>query len=145
MATFWGVLHPLPLEPSLVDAPQRFVVSHNNEADFKTGGLRDYSRYRDLGVAAATNGLAKAHVIRMVAPFRAELGRRHHHNVTFQMVRCLKGWFESDFEGIGPQRLVAGSSWVQPLGIRHTVIDWSQDCERLEILMPADHETVNDA
>ena len=59
------------MEPPLRDAPQRFVISHHNEADFKTGGLRDYSAYRDLGVAAATNGLAKAHVIRMIAPFRA--------------------------------------------------------------------------
>ncbi len=38
-----------------------------------TGGLRDYSSYRDLGVAEATNGLAHAHVIRMVAPYRPDL------------------------------------------------------------------------
>ena len=56
------------------DLPQRFVISHLNESDFiKGGGLRNYSAYRDLGVAAATNGLAHAHVIRMVAPF--DLGR----------------------------------------------------------------------
>lgn len=126
-------------------APQRFVISHHHEADFKTGGLRAYSSYRDLGVAAATNGLAHAHVIRMVAPFRTELSVRHHHDVQFQLVYCLKGWFETDFEGVGPQRLVAGSCWVQPPGIRHTVVGWSDDCELLEILMPAEHETVNDS
>jgi len=126
------------------DAPQRFVISHHDEAAFKTDGLREYSSYRDLGVATATNGLAQAHVIRMVAPFRAELSQRHHHNLQFQMVYCLKGWFETNFEGIGAQRLVAGSSWVQPPGIRHTVIGWSDDCELLEVLMPADHETVSD-
>ncbi len=49
-------------------AQQRFTVSHLDEADFKVG-LRPYSAYRDLGIAAATNGLATAHVIRMVAPF----------------------------------------------------------------------------
>ncbi|MDM0109821.1 cupin domain-containing protein [Variovorax sp. J22R24] len=132
------------MELSLRDAPQRFVISHHDEAAFRTDGLRDYSSYRDLGVATATNGLAEAHVIRMITPFRAELSQRHHHNVQFQMVYCLRGWFETNFEGIGPQRLVAGSSWVQPPGIRHTVIGWSDDCELLEILMPADHETVND-
>ena len=125
--------------------PQRFVVSHLNEADFKTGGLRGYSAYRDLGVAAATNGLAQAHVIRMIAPFSAELSVRHHHDVQFQLVYCLKGWFQTDFEGIGPQRLVAGSCWVQPPGIRHTVLGWSDDCELLEILVPAEHETINDS
>lgn len=128
----------------LPDTPQRFVINHLKEADFKTGGLRDYSAYRDLGVAAATHGLAHAHVIRMIAPFRPELSQRHHHNVQFQLVYCLRGWFETDFEGIGPQRLVAGSSWVQPPGIRHTVVGWSDDCELLEILVPAEHETVND-
>ena len=51
---------------------QRFAISHHEEAAFKTGGLRDHSRYRDLGVAAATNGFAQAHVIRMIAPYRPE-------------------------------------------------------------------------
>jgi hypothetical protein len=132
------------MEPR-TSAPQRFTISHHDEADFRTGGLRDYSAYRDLRVAEATNGLAEAHVIRMIAPFRTELSVRHHHDVQFQMVYCLKGWFETDFEGVGRQRLVAGSSWVQPAGIRHTVVGWSDDCELPEILMPAHHETVNDS
>jgi hypothetical protein len=131
------------MEP-LTSSPQRFKISYYNEADFKIGGLRDYSAYRDLGIAQATSGLAEAHVIRMIAPFRTELGVRHHHNIQFQMVYCLKGWFETEFEGEGRHRLVAGSCWVQPPGIRHTVVGWSGDCELLEVLMPADHETVND-
>jgi len=95
-------------------------------------------------VADATSGLAHAHVIRMIAPFRSELGVRHHHNLQFQMVYCLRGWFETEFEGVGRQRLVAGSSWVQPPGIQHTVVGWSDDCELLEIILPAEHQTVND-
>jgi mannose-6-phosphate isomerase-like protein (cupin superfamily) len=132
--------------PTMPDeAQQRFAISHHDEAAFKRDGLRPYSSYRDLGVADATQGLAQAHVIRMVAPFDAQLSQKHHHNLQFQMVYCLKGWFETEFEGIGRQRLVAGSSWVQPPGIRHTVVGWSDDCELLEVVMPAQHETVNDA
>ncbi|MDM0015595.1 cupin domain-containing protein [Variovorax sp. J22P168] len=131
------------MEP-LTPAQQYFTISHHDEADFKADGLRDYSAYRDLGVAQATGGLAEAHVIRMTAPFRTELSVRHHHDVQFQLVYCLKGWFETDFEGVGPRRLVAGSCWVQPPGIRHTVVGWSDDCELLEVLMPAHHATVND-
>jgi len=127
-----------------VPKPQRFSISHLDERDFKTGGLRVYSAYRDLGAAEATGGLAAAQVIRMVAPFRAEFGQRHHHDVQFQLVYCLKGWFQTDFEGVGVQRLEAGSCWVQPPGIRHKVVGWSDDCELLEVLMPAQHETVND-
>jgi mannose-6-phosphate isomerase-like protein (cupin superfamily) len=125
--------------------PQRFVISHLDENAFKTGGLRDYSAYRDLGVAEATSGLAEAHVIRMIAPFRPELGVKHHHQLQFQLVYCLKGWFQTDFEGVGIRRLEAGSSWVQPPGIRHTVVGWSDDCELLEVIVPARHETVEDA
>jgi hypothetical protein len=128
----------------LPDSPQRFHVSHLSESDFKTGGLRNYSAYRDLGVAAATNGLAHAHVIRMIAPFSNAFSVRHHHDVELQLVYCLKGWFETDFEGVGRQRLVAGSCWLQPPGIRHTVVGWSDDCELLEIIVPAEHETVED-
>jgi mannose-6-phosphate isomerase-like protein (cupin superfamily) len=134
----------IQMESVAAVSPQRFVISHLNESDFKTGGLRNYSAYRDLGVAAATNGLAHAHVIRMIAPFDAESSVRHHHNIQVQIVYCLRGWFQTDFEGIGPQRLVAGSCWVQPPGIRHTVVGWSDDCELLEIIVPAEHETIND-
>ena len=123
---------------------QRFTVSHLTDEVFKSGGLRDYSEYRDLGIAAATGGLATAHVIRMVAPFRQDLGGRHHHNVDFQMVYVLKGWFKNEFEGEGVHVMKAGSCWIQPPGIRHTVLGWSEDCELLEIIMPAEHETVSD-
>jgi len=123
---------------------QKFTVSHLDEADFKTGGLRSYSAYRDLGIAAATSGLATAHVIRMIAPFTAALSQRHHHNVEFQLVYVLKGWFKSEFEGHGVHTMKEGSCWIQPPGIRHTVLGWSDDCEVLEVILPAEHETVND-
>jgi len=34
---------------------QRFTVRHLNEADFKTGGLRGYSAYRDLGITRSSS------------------------------------------------------------------------------------------
>jgi hypothetical protein len=71
---------------------QRFVVSHHREEDFE-GGLRAYAKYRDLGVAQATNGLVRAHVIRFIPPCRPEeVSKRHYHDVEFQMIYVLKGW-----------------------------------------------------
>ena len=121
-----------------------FIVSHLNESDFKVGGLRSYSAYRDLGIAAATHGMATAHVIRMTAPFTDEQRQKHHHNVNFQLVYVLKGWFKNEFEGQGVHVMKQGSCWIQPPGIRHSVLGWSDDCELLEIILPAEHETVND-
>ena len=122
--------------------PQRFAVSHHREADFDPG-LRAYSAYRDLGLAAATSGMVQAHVIRMTKPFEeGEVSTPHYHDVDFQMVYVLKGWFRSEFEGEGVHTFTAGSCWIQPPRIRHTVRGYSDDCELLEIVLPADFETV---
>ena len=121
---------------------QRFTVSHHREEDFDQG-LRPYSAYRDLGIAPATGGMVQAHVIRMTKPFNAdEVAIPHYHDVEFQMVYVLKGWFSSEFEGEGVHTFHAGSCWIQPPKIKHTVRGYSDDCELLEIVLPADFETV---
>jgi len=122
--------------------PQRFTVSHHREEDFDQG-LRPYSAYRDLGMAPATGGMVQAHVIRMTKPFSAdEVAIPHYHDVDFQMVYVLKGWFRSEFEGQGVHTFHAGSCWIQPPKIKHTVLGYSDDCELLEIVLPAEFETV---
>ena len=121
---------------------QKFAVSHPREADFKPG-LRAYALYRDLGIAAATAGLAQAHVIRFVSPFRPEeASTPHYHEVDFQMIYVLKGWYKTEFEGEGEHTFEAGCCWIQPPGIKHAVRGYSDDCELLEIVLPADFETV---
>jgi len=123
-------------------APQKFNFSHHREEDFDQG-LRSYAKYRDLGIAAATGGLARAHVIRMLPPFRPEeVSMPHYHDVEFQMVYVLKGWMTTEFEGEGTHTFRAGSCWIQPPKIKHTVRGYSDDCELLEIILPADFETV---
>jgi len=49
---------------------------------------------------------------------------------------------KNEFEGHGEQMMSMGSCWLQPPGIRHTVLDYSADCELLEIIVPADFKTV---
>ncbi len=122
--------------------PQRFVVSHHREEDFDHG-LRPYSAYRDLGISPATNGMVQAHVIRMTKPFdEQEVAIGHYHDVEFQMIFVLKGSFTSEFEGQGVHTFQAGSCWIQPPKIKHTVLGYSDDCELLEIIMPANFDTV---
>ena len=132
----------LKTAPAAQPAPaQKFVVSHHRDEDFHADGLRDYAMYRDLGIAEATNGMVRAHVIRFSEPCSDKVRKRHFHDVNFQMVYVLKGWMKSEFEGEGPQVMKAGSSWIQPPKIKHTVLDYSDDCEVLEIILPADFET----
>jgi quercetin dioxygenase-like cupin family protein len=121
---------------------QLFTVSHLREEDFDQG-LRPYSAYRDLGLAPATGGKVQAHVIRMTKPFdQDKVAIPHYHDVEFQMVYVLRGWFSSQFDGHGTHTFKAGSCWIQPPKIKHTVMGYSNDCELLEIVLPADFETV---
>jgi mannose-6-phosphate isomerase-like protein (cupin superfamily) len=123
-------------------AKQKFTVSHQRETDF-VEGLRNYAKYRDLGIAAATGGMVQAHVIRFVPPFEPkEASTPHYHEVDFQMIYVLRGWYKTEFEGEGIHTFEAGSCWIQPPRIKHAVRGYSEDCELLEIVLPADFGTV---
>jgi hypothetical protein len=128
--------------PKQTRTKQTFVASHHRPDAFEQG-LRRYAQYRDLGIAAATNGMVRAHVIKMLPPCDpAEVSKRHFHEVDFQMVYVIKGWVKGEYEGAGVVTMREGSCWLQPPKIKHAVLDYSDDCELLEIIMPADFETV---
>ncbi len=122
---------------------QQFAFSYLKEEDFKKDGLRPYAMYRDLGFAKATNGLAQAHVIKLLPPHTPEAAKLHFHSIHFQMVYVLKGWVRNKFEGQGEFLMEKGSSWIQPPGIPHAVLDYSDDVELLEVILPAEFDTVN--
>jgi uncharacterized cupin superfamily protein len=122
---------------------QRIAISHHRDEDFKADGLRAYAQYRDLGIVEATGGLARAHVIRLVGPCNPEeVSKLHFHNVDFQMVYVLKGWVKTYMEGQGETMMQQGSAWTQPPRIRHMILDYSDDVELLEVILPADFKTV---
>ena len=121
---------------------QRVAISHHREEDFKADGLRAYAQYRDLGIADASNGLARAHVIRLMGPCNPdEVSKLHYHDVEFQMVYVLKGWVKTYMEGVGETTFQIGSAWTQPPKIKHLIMDYSDDVELLEVILPADFET----
>jgi hypothetical protein len=122
---------------------QRIAISHHRDEDFKADGLRAYAHYRDLGVADASHGLAQAHVIRLIGPCNpAEVSKLHFHDVDFQMVYVLKGWVKTYMEGQGETLMQQGSAWTQPPKIKHLILDYSDDVELLEVILPAEFKTV---
>lgn len=122
---------------------QRIAISHHREEDFKADGLRTYAQYRDLGIAEASHGLAQAHVIRLIGPCNpAEVSKLHYHDVEFQMVYVLKGWVKTYMEGQGETLMKQGSAWTQPPRIKHLIMDYSDDVELLEVILPAEFKTV---
>ena len=102
--------------------------------------LRPYFAYRDLGIKDATEGKVLAQIIRADQPCAGAMGY-HSHELEFQMVYLIKGWAHLYFEDIGEVRVEAGDVWYQAPGVRHEVLEYSDDWEVLEITMPAEFTT----
>ena len=123
--------------------PHKFVKSKLRNEDFKADGLRTYAHYRDLGIKDATHGMALAHVIRFKGKCDPHVvSKNHMHEADFQMIYVLKGSITTEIKGHGVHKMNAGDSWLQPHSIVHKVLDYTDGCEVLEIVMPANFRTV---
>ena len=119
------------------------TFSHVKPGDTKpvSGGLRDFFLYRDLGIAAATNGKVIAQIV--TANMAPETGTGwHRHAADFHIVIMLKGWARFMYED-KPTLVSAGDVVHQRPGIVHYLYDYSPDMEYLEIVSPADFKTVD--
>tara|TARA_B100000686_G_scaffold288068_1_gene313947 strand:+ start:1580 stop:1978 length:399 start_codon:yes stop_codon:yes gene_type:complete len=119
-----------------------FMVNRVKDNPFVDGGLRVYREYRDLGVGKATNGKIHAQIIRTTKPCPKNGSGLHYHNVNFQMVLVIKGTSTVWFEGQGKVTFDEGDCWIQPPGIKHNVLYYSEDYQVLEITLPQEYETI---
>ena len=115
------------------------TIRHSADDSF-AGGLRGFFEYRDLGIGTATAGKLDAHVIRARAQHEAQPAW-HYHDLEFQMVYVLKGWVKTYMEGQGETLMQQGSAWTQPPRIKHLILDYSDDVELLEVILPAEFKT----
>jgi quercetin dioxygenase-like cupin family protein len=111
------------------------------DTQFLPGGLRDFFVYRDLGVAAATRGKVIAHIAKANMPPDNGTGW-HYHVAEFQIVIMLKGWARFMY-GETPTLVSEGDCVHQKPGIVHYLFDYSPDMEYLEIVGPADFESIS--
>jgi mannose-6-phosphate isomerase-like protein (cupin superfamily) len=126
-----------------MEAGATTTFSHVKPSDtaYRPDGLRDFFLYRDLGVAAATNGKVIAHLVRANRPPADGTGW-HFHIADFQIVIMMKGWARFMYE----DKVVlveAGDCVHQRPGMTHYLFDYSPDMEYLEIVGPADFGTVD--
>ncbi len=89
---------------------------------------------RDTGIATATAGIARAQVLRSVAPTPAEL-RRHDDELLFWFV--LGGTATFTCDGRPDERLERGDSVAVPPGLAHRLADASPELELLEVRIAA--------
>lgn len=128
---------PLELAQSL----SAFALASATGATFTRDGPRADAEYRDLGLAAATNGRIGIKHVRAITPLPAPTGW-HWHDMTAHFVFVLKGSLTFRFAGVaGDVTVTAGSGLSQPAGVPHNVIARSDDLEVLEINVPATYGT----
>jgi len=136
-----AAIKPLKVAKTTRWTAQDFMVQHLKSGKFKTG-LRSYAAYRDLGVQQATGGVVQAHVIRLLGTCDPDVvSIRHLYGVQFQFLYMLKGWMIGEYNG-RRVKMEEGSCWIQPNSIPHTVLDYSENCEMIELILPGDFKTV---
>jgi quercetin dioxygenase-like cupin family protein len=120
--------------------PTDFSHVKPGDTQFVSGGLRDFFLYRDLGVAAATQGRVVAHLVK--ANMAPEKGTGwHRHEAQFHIVLMLKGWARFMY-GDEETLVAAGNCVHQRPGIVHFLYDYSPDMEYLEVVGPANFTTI---
>jgi quercetin dioxygenase-like cupin family protein len=132
----------MPSVSPVANDPDTTTFSHVKLGDtaYLPDGLRDFFLYRDLGVAAATNGKVIAHLVKANLPPTNGTGW-HKHIAEFQIVIMMKGWAKFMYED-KVTLVEAGDCVHQRPGITHFLFDYSPDMEYLEIVGPANFGTV---
>ena len=117
-----------------MSTPTPTAFSHVKPQDtaYRGEGLRDFFLYRDLGIAAATNGKVVAQLVRANHAPEAGTGWNRH-EAEFHIVIMLKGWARFMY-GDQETLVAAGDCVRQAPGIVHYLFDYSPDMEYLEIV-----------
>lgn len=93
---------------------------------------------RDIGIAAATDGLASAEVWRLGAGVTSAPEVKHAAEFVFYFV--LEGAVTLKAEGQETQALGAGDSFIIPEGMAFGMEGASEDLELLEVALPAGYK-----
>lgn len=110
---------------------QRFVRHEAAAAAWRPWRAAGFEA-RDLGIAAATGGLAAAHVVRWRGGAGAE-PLSHDAELLFQFV--LDGAATLECDGHGVHRLRPGDAFVVPAGLRYALAEYSAELELLEVVV----------
>lgn len=123
-------------------AAKAHKLAHGSEANSPAvPGRRDWFKYRDLGVQAASGGAIRAQTMSTSKGMSEPTGW-HYHTCEGQFVYALKGWVDLVFEDGSEIRLKQGESLYIPGGMKHNETATSEELEILELSVPAEMGTV---
>lgn len=119
---------------------QDLLCQHAADAVFAHTGRRTFFEYRETGLAEATGGRYRSQIMR--ATDVMESTGWHYHVCDLQFVYVINGWVDLEFEGGRRERVGAGDVLSIPGGLIHNEIAVSPDFEALEVVSPAQMDTV---
>jgi quercetin dioxygenase-like cupin family protein len=116
--------------------------ANSPEARYSDGGLRSFFEYRDMGITEATKGALRVQLVRAACKSSDARGGTgvHFHTANIHVVYMVRGWAKFDYDGVDTV-VEAGDCVHQRPGIVHSLYDWSDDMEFMEIIMPGDFVT----
>jgi quercetin dioxygenase-like cupin family protein len=128
-----AALTPKGVSPAVInrDRPEAHVAGD---------GLRRFFKYRDLGIAAATDRRIHIHVISIAEKSPGGTGWHYHHAGQFAYV--LDGWGTVSLKDQQALHYQAGDAISVCPGYRHDVPDYSMAYKVIELIAPADYETI---
>jgi quercetin dioxygenase-like cupin family protein len=136
---------PLPTGRSIPDrnfSGQRFVRHDASTAAWYPWRMAGFE-HRDIGIGAATDGLAGVRVARPIGTGASPATSFVQHHAEFVLLFVLSGsaTFEhaaDDGEGLVADRheLVEGDTLVVPAGLAHRLVECSADLELLDVTLP---------
>ncbi len=123
--------HGRPVRPAL-------VVTDEDDGHWKGG--RAGMRYRDLIPDRWGGAFVVSHIhVPTGGPVPDYV---HHHDVVGQLIFCHRGWVKVVYQDQGPPlTMYPGDLILQPPGIRHRVLESSEDLYVVELSSPATHRT----
>jgi len=122
----------------------KIVLSRQEGANWTQAGLRPFLEYRDLGLAEATEGRIGGTIGRAIKKFEPGGGaKRHYHNTSFHFIFVMRGWFRTEFEGLGEVVVREGDCITYQGEIPQEHIEYSDDFQVMQIASPADYGTVS--
>jgi hypothetical protein len=122
----------------------KIVLSRLAGANWTRTGLRPFLEYRDLGLAEATEGRIGGTIGRAIKKFEPGGGaKRHYHNTGFHFIFVMRGWFRTEFDGLGDVVVKEGDCIAYQGEIPQEHIEYSDDFQVMQIASPADYGTVS--
>jgi quercetin dioxygenase-like cupin family protein len=136
--------HEIILPTSSVDTQrlfnrQHFIRHEVAKAEWIPWRMEGFEA-RDIGIASATDGLARVRVARPVGQPQLKFVS---HDADLLFMFLLNGSVELNCDQMDSELLTTGDSFIVPSSMKHSLSKCSEDMELLEVVLPAEFNTIH--